>query len=147
LSTLNACRQTIRWSAAGGIHGSNKERPSGGQRRLLHGLREVAFHGTNHAIRTVTPDAQTWNITAHGDIATVRNAQAEVSAILETPITPASAIAAFATNNGCAALSFTGNGTTDSYDRSAAASGRSGHTAGDIPIIMEEMSAPTEPDR
>ena len=69
---------------------------------------------------TVTPVmAQTWNITAQGDIATVRNAQAEVSAILETPITPAFGYAAFATNNGCAALSFTGNGTTDSYDSGA----------------------------
>ncbi len=71
---------------------------------------------------TVTPVmVQTWNITAHGDIATVRNAQAEVSAILETPMTPAFGYAAFATNNGCAALSFTGNGTTDSYDSGALA--------------------------
>jgi hypothetical protein len=69
---------------------------------------------------TVTPRmVQTWNITAHGDIATVRNAQAEVSAILETPMTPAFGYAAFATSNGCAALSFTGNGTTDSYDSGA----------------------------
>jgi Tfp pilus assembly protein PilX len=71
---------------------------------------------------TVTPVmVQTWNITAHGDIATVRNAQAEVSAILETPIMPAFGYAAFATNNGCAALSFTGNGTTNSYDSGALA--------------------------
>ncbi len=66
---------------------------------------------------TTTPAMiQTWKITAHGDIATVRNAQAEVSAILETQITPAFGYAAFATSNGCAALDFTGNGTTDSYD-------------------------------
>jgi len=66
---------------------------------------------------TTTPAmVQTWKITAHGDIATVRNAQAEVSAILETQITPAFGYAAFATDNGCAALDFTGNGTTDSYD-------------------------------
>jgi len=71
---------------------------------------------------TTTPAMiQTWKITAHGDIATVRNAQAEVSAILETQITPAFGYAAFATNNGCAALDFTGNGTTDSYDSSALA--------------------------
>lgn len=68
---------------------------------------------------TVTPSMiQSWRITAHGDIATVRNAQAEVSAILETQITPAFGYAAFATDNGCAALDFTGNGTTDSYDSS-----------------------------
>ena len=69
---------------------------------------------------TTTPVmVQTWNITAHGDIATVRNAEAEVSAILETPITPAFGYAAFATNNGCGALDFNGNGTTDSYDSGA----------------------------
>src|SRR5258708_17555234 len=68
---------------------------------------------------TTTPAmVQTWRITAHGDIATVRNAQAEVSAILETQITPAFGYAAFAPDNGCAALDFTGNGTTDSYDSS-----------------------------
>jgi len=71
---------------------------------------------------TTTPAMiQTWRITAHGDIATVRNAQAEVSAILETQITPAFGYAAFATNNGCAALDFTGNGTTDSYDSASLA--------------------------
>jgi len=71
---------------------------------------------------TTTPAMiQTWKITAHGDIATVRNAQAEVSAILETQITPAFGYAAFATNNGCAALDFTGNGTTDSYDSASLA--------------------------
>ncbi len=68
---------------------------------------------------TVPKMIQTWQITAHGDIANVRNAEAEVSAILETPFTPAFGYAAFATNNGCAALSFTGNGTTDSYDSGA----------------------------
>src|SRR5258708_15529113 len=69
---------------------------------------------------TTTPVmVQTWNITAHGDIATVRNAEAEVSAILETPITPAFGYAAFATNNGCGALDFNDNGTTDSYKSGA----------------------------
>jgi len=66
---------------------------------------------------TTTPKMiQTWKITAHGDITNVRNAESEVSAILETQITPAFAYAAFATNNGCAALDFTGNGTTNSYN-------------------------------
>ena len=66
---------------------------------------------------TVTPImVATWLITAHGDVANVRNAEAEVSAVLETQITPAFGYAAFATSNGCAALSFTGNGTTNSYD-------------------------------
>ena len=62
---------------------------------------------------------QTWKITAHGDITNARSAEAEVSAILETPKTPAFGYAAFAKNKGCAALSFTGNGTTNSYDSGA----------------------------
>ena len=95
---------------------------------------------------TTTPAMiQTWKITAHGDIATVRNAQAEVSAILETQITPAFGYAAFATNNGCAALDFTGNGTTDSYDSSALALNGAGvATPPSTLIATEETSAPTE---
>jgi Tfp pilus assembly protein PilX len=59
---------------------------------------------------------QTWEIKAHGDIATVQNAEAEVVTTLERYISPAFAYAAFADGNGCAQLSFTGNGQTDSYD-------------------------------
>src|SRR5260370_12446975 len=94
---------------------------------------------------TVTPVmVQTWNITAHGDIATVRNAQAEVSAILETPMTPAFGYAAFATNNGCAALSFNGTSTTDSYDSGALALvGGGGVTTGSFFIFMGKVSTNT----
>jgi type IV pilus assembly PilX-like protein len=59
---------------------------------------------------------QTWQITAHGDIPGVLNAQAEVVTTLEHYTAPAFAYAAFAAGNGCGQLSFTGNGTTDSYD-------------------------------
>jgi len=66
---------------------------------------------------TTTPTTiQTWQITAHGDIATVRNAEAEVVTILERYISPAFAYAAFADSNGCGALAFNGNGETNSYD-------------------------------
>jgi type IV pilus assembly PilX-like protein len=66
---------------------------------------------------TVNPmTIQTWQITAHGDIATVRNGEAEVVTILERYISPAFSYAAFADANGCGALAFNGNGTTDSYD-------------------------------
>ena len=71
---------------------------------------------------TTTPvTIQTWQITAHGDIANVQNGEAEVVTTLERYISPAFAYAAFADNNGCGALSFTGNGTTDSYDSGALA--------------------------
>lgn len=66
---------------------------------------------------TTTPTTvQTWQITAHGDIPGVLNAQAEVVTTLEHYTAPAFAYAAFAAGNGCGQLTFTGNGTTDSYD-------------------------------
>ncbi len=66
---------------------------------------------------TTTPTVvQTWQITAHGDIASVQNAEAEVVTVLEHYMSPAFGYAAFADNNGCAALAFNGNGTTNSYD-------------------------------
>lgn len=74
------------------------------------------------AFGTATPTTiQTWKITAHGDISNVRNAEAEVVTTLEQYISPAFAYAAFADGGGCGQLSFTGNGTTDSYDSSSLA--------------------------
>jgi Tfp pilus assembly protein PilX len=71
---------------------------------------------------TATPATiQTWQITAHGDVANVENGEAEVVTTLERYISPAFAYAAFADANGCGSLSFTGNGTTDSYDSGALA--------------------------
>jgi Tfp pilus assembly protein PilX len=66
---------------------------------------------------TTTPvTIQTWLITAHGDIPNVQNGEAEVQTTLERYISPAFAYAAFADGSGCGQLSFTGNGTTNSYD-------------------------------
>src|SRR5260370_3904333 len=59
---------------------------------------------------------QTWQITADGNIKAARKAQVEVSAILEQQGTPLFMYAAFATNNGCGALDFSGGATTNSYD-------------------------------
>lgn len=61
---------------------------------------------------------QTWQITATGTILEGKTAQVEVSATLETPKLPAQMYAAYATNGGCGALTFSGNLTTntDSYD-------------------------------
>jgi type IV pilus assembly PilX-like protein len=59
---------------------------------------------------------QTWQITARGDMPYTRNAETEVSAILDQPIYPAFSYAAFAMSNGCGALNFGGGGTTNSYD-------------------------------
>src|SRR5215470_6147570 len=88
---------------------------------------------------TTTPvTVQVWQITAHGDIANVRNAQAEVVTTLERYISPAFGYAAFAVGNGCAQLSFTGNGTTNSYDSAGlipnGGTVNPGATGGSIPL-------------
>lgn len=74
---------------------------------------------------------QTWQLTAHGDIANVRNAEAQVLTTLERYISPAFSYAAFADANGCASLSFTGNGTTNGYDSSA------------LPVVGGAVQAPS----
>ena len=80
---------------------------------------------------TTTPvTVQTWQITAHGDVANVQNGEAEVVTTLERYISPAFAYAAFADANSCASLSFSGNGTTDSYD------------SGALPVLGGVVSAP-----
>ena len=66
---------------------------------------------------------QTWEITSDGTLSGIRNAQVEVSAVLEQPISPVFNYAAFATSNGCSALTFGGGGTTDSYDSGAVVNG------------------------
>jgi Tfp pilus assembly protein PilX len=60
--------------------------------------------------------AQLWKLTSHGDIGGVRNAQVEVSALLESHVTPCYNYAGFATGAGCGSISFNGGGTIDSYD-------------------------------
>jgi Tfp pilus assembly protein PilX len=66
---------------------------------------------------------QTWQITGSGAVG--NNATVDVSAVLEQPVVPLFRYAAFATSPNCAALSFSGGATTDSYDSSAALSGGS----------------------
>jgi hypothetical protein len=59
---------------------------------------------------------QMWQVTADGTINGVKNSKEEVTAILERQVTPSNVYAAFATANGCGALSFSGGGRTDSYN-------------------------------
>jgi Tfp pilus assembly protein PilX len=77
------------------------------------------------SIRTITDafsgapaTVQTWEITGIGSVGT--SAEVEVSAVLEEPVVPLFRYAAFATATGCAAMSFAGGATTDSYDSAAA---------------------------
>lgn len=80
---------------------------------------------------TLPATIQTWQITAHGDISNVRNAEAQVVTTLERYISPAFAYAAFADGNGCGQLTFSGNGTTNGYDSAA------------LPVVGGAVQAPT----
>jgi len=81
----------------------------------LLSMQQIIVYGG--AIQTL----QTWQLTSTGSITAGKTAQVEVSAILETPKTPAQMYAAFGTNPGCGSLNFHGNQTqTDSYDSGAA---------------------------
>lgn len=61
---------------------------------------------------------QTWRITGVGGITGVQASNVEVSAVLEQQVVAAHTYAAFATNAGCGALTFSGGVVTDSYDSS-----------------------------
>ena len=67
--------------------------------------------------------AQLWKLTSHGDITGVRNAEVEVSALLESHAVPCYNYAAFATGSGCGAINWSGGGPIDSYDSSTASGG------------------------
>jgi hypothetical protein len=71
---------------------------------------------------------QTWEITGIGNVGA--NAEVEVSAVIDQPVVPMFRYAAFATATGCAAMSFAGGATTDSYDSTAA-------LAGGAPVVSE----------
>jgi PilX N-terminal len=62
--------------------------------------------------------AQLWRLTSHGDMTATRNAEVEVSALLETHVTPCYLYAGFATGSGCSSIQFNGGGTIDSYNSS-----------------------------
>jgi Tfp pilus assembly protein PilX len=59
---------------------------------------------------------QTWEIVGEGSITGARDATVEVSALVERQITPIFAYAAFSTDPGCSSMSFSGGGSTDSFD-------------------------------
>jgi hypothetical protein len=63
---------------------------------------------------------QTWEITGVGRLGGSGSAEVEVTAIIERQTVSSFRYAAFATNPGCASLSFAGGATTGSYDLNAA---------------------------
>jgi Tfp pilus assembly protein PilX len=61
---------------------------------------------------------QTWEISAKGKMTGAQTAEVEVSAIIEVQPFSLYSYAAFATDDGCAALTFKGGARTNSYDSS-----------------------------
>ena len=84
----------------------------------LVSMRSVAVYGS---VLPVT--VQTWQIVGQGTIAGGKPAHVEVQAVIERQVQPMFKYAAFATSPGCGALSWSGGGTTDSYDSGAALNG------------------------
>ena len=79
----------------------------------LMSMRQVIQCGNSQPLT-----AQLWKLTSHGDITGTRNAEVEVSSLLEVHVTPCYNYAGFATGNGCASIQFNGGGTIDSYNSS-----------------------------
>jgi len=85
----------------------------------LMSMRTVIHCGNSQPLTS-----QVWKITSHGDIAGGnRNAEAEVTALLETQVVPCYNYAAFATSNGCGAINWSGGGPIGSYDSGNVAAG------------------------
>ncbi len=77
------------------------------------------------SMRSVVPYAsltpivvQTWRLTARGAIQGARQAEVEVSAVIEQKIVPTFTYGLFAVTGTCGALDFSGGVVTDSYDSS-----------------------------
>lgn len=81
----------------------------------LRAMRQIADAFTGNPITL-----QTWDITGVGRVNGARVAEVEVTSTVERQTQPVYSYAAFATDNGCAALSFAGGATTNSYDSAAA---------------------------
>jgi hypothetical protein len=82
----------------------------GASATLIHEERFGDAYGGGNTI------VQTWEITSDGTVNGVRPATVEITSTIETPKVPAFSYAAFATDNGCGALTFRGNTGTDSYN-------------------------------
>ena len=79
-----------------------------------------SMHTLTDSINGGTTVLQTWEIIGTGTITGARDATVSVSSIVERQPQPIYSYAAFAQDNGCAALDFGGGANTDSYDSTAA---------------------------
>jgi hypothetical protein len=109
----------------------------------LVSMRQINVYGS-----TTPATVQTWRIVGRGTLGGAKPARVDVEAILERQVNPVFAYAAFATHNGCGALSWSGGGTTDSYDSSAALVGGKPVTANILGNVgtngnLDENGGPT----
>lgn len=112
---IDSVREAYRDAGQGTISAGNTSLKYSTSARLLS-MQQIAQYGSGSPPTMIT--VQTWEITSDGSITGLRNAQVEVSAILERQVAPVFAYAAFATSPTCSALTFGGGGTTDSYNSS-----------------------------
>jgi Tfp pilus assembly protein PilX len=120
-SPSNYPDSAVQTAYANGVHGAlttGTDPVTYDATATLVSMRAVAVYGS---VLPVT--VQTWSIVGRGTIGGNKPAYVEVKAILERQVEPMFAYAAFATSNGCGALSWSGGGSTDSYDSSAALNG------------------------
>ncbi|NQW04698.1 MAG: pilus assembly PilX N-terminal domain-containing protein [Acidobacteria bacterium] len=107
----DAASQTAFANAAGGTLTAGSATVVYTASATLLSMQEIIPYGSS------TPTVvQTWRITARGSIQGAREAEVEVSALLERQVVAPHTYAAFATGGGCGALSFEGGVHTDSYD-------------------------------
>jgi len=89
-----------------------------------------ASYSTSATMNSMTPGtgaswlaaggaSQTWQITSQGNISGIRNATVQVVATFERTSSPIFTYAVFGNSPGCASVSFSGGGGTDSFDSSA----------------------------
>lgn len=105
---VNAVVQAFGPAASGTLTVSNGTIAYGARARLL-AMRTLTDTGGTRTL-------QTWEITGIGRRGGSGSAEVEVTAIIERQAVPMFRYAAFATHNGCNALSFAGGATTHSYD-------------------------------
>jgi Tfp pilus assembly protein PilX len=74
---------------------------------------------------------QTWEIVGEGSVTGARDATVEVSALVERQTNPIFGYAAFSVDPGCSSMSFSGGGSTDSFDHRTPTIGADGRPVPD----------------
>jgi hypothetical protein len=106
-----AAQGTLAANGAGTTANGAAATVSYGAVAILMSMRPVTTYGGGTGV------AQTWQIVADGRAGpSMAPATVEVMGTFERNVVPAETFAVFATDSGCGAITYTGNGSTDSYD-------------------------------